>query len=35
MKILEERLGCAPLEEALTAPLEPKQKQDKQLVTVA
>jgi radical SAM superfamily enzyme YgiQ (UPF0313 family) len=34
LKILEGRLGCAPLEEALTAPLEPKQKQDKQLVTV-
>ncbi|MEY3827056.1 MAG: hypothetical protein RLZZ148_1874, partial [Cyanobacteriota bacterium] len=24
MKILEERLGCAELEEALTAPLEDK-----------
>jgi radical SAM superfamily enzyme YgiQ (UPF0313 family) len=27
MKILEEKLGCADLEEALAAPLEPKQKQ--------
>jgi hypothetical protein len=27
MKILEERLGCAELEEALAAPIEPKQKQ--------
>ena len=35
MKILEARLGCADLEEALTAPLEPAQKQQKQLVTVA
>ena len=33
MKILEERLGCADLEEALAAPIEPKQKQQKQLVT--
>jgi radical SAM superfamily enzyme YgiQ (UPF0313 family) len=27
MKILEEKLGCAPLEEALTAPIEVKEKQ--------
>ncbi|RMG11003.1 MAG: radical SAM protein, partial [Cyanobacteria bacterium J055] len=25
MAILEERLGCAPLEEALSAPIEPKE----------
>ena len=33
MAILEERLGCAELEDALSAPIEPKQKQ-KQLATV-
>ncbi|NJL62045.1 MAG: B12-binding domain-containing radical SAM protein [Methylacidiphilales bacterium] len=27
MNILEEKLGCSPLEEALTAPIEPKEKQ--------
>jgi hypothetical protein len=27
MKILEEKLGCAELEEALAAPVEPKKKQ--------
>ncbi|MBE9127836.1 MULTISPECIES: photosystem II high light acclimation radical SAM protein [unclassified Coleofasciculus] len=32
MKILEERLGCADLEEALVAPIETKPKQEKQLI---
>lgn len=31
MTILEERLGCAPLEEALSAPLEPKRTSEKLL----
>ena len=31
MTILEERLGCAPLEEALSAPLEPKRMPEKVL----
>ncbi len=34
MKILEERLGCAPLEEALSAPLGDKETRSKSLVTV-
>ncbi len=34
MKILEERLGCADLKEALTAPIKSQQKPYKQLVTV-
>ncbi|GAB1540068.1 hypothetical protein NUACC21_27370 [Scytonema sp. NUACC21] len=32
MKILEERFGCADLEEALSAPVETK---EKQLVTIS
>ncbi|MGF1492716.1 MAG: photosystem II high light acclimation radical SAM protein [Microcoleaceae cyanobacterium] len=34
MDILEERLGCAPLEEALTAPISPKSAQEKKLAKV-
>ncbi|MGK7877439.1 MAG: photosystem II high light acclimation radical SAM protein [Xenococcaceae cyanobacterium] len=34
MKILEERLGCADLEEALTAPVEEREKKKKELATV-
>jgi ribosomal 50S subunit-associated protein YjgA (DUF615 family) len=33
MAILEERLGKAPLEEALVAPIEPKKKLKKVLTT--
>ncbi|ERT07944.1 radical SAM superfamily protein [Lyngbya aestuarii BL J] len=35
MNILEERLGCAPLEEALSAPIEPEKTNKKQLVSAS